>query len=319
MITERTNSLQQKQTADSENDIKNPPDELIQFINSCSRFVIVGHGEPDGDCVGSQLALRSALVRLGKEVAVYSPGPFKRTELRYYVQQFKITPENKDFVNAKLILIDCSNIERAEDLKSSIEKLPCAVVDHHFVTNHPPSTIQQPVYIDPNSPSCTMLIYKLIKALGLELTKEEADLIFFGLCTDTGFFRHLTEKNSVVFEIVSEIIRCGVSPKEIYNMIHGGKSLNSRILLGHTLSRTEAYFDGRLLISHQTLEDANTFGLENRDSDTLNSLLQSIEGVEVFLTIRQKCADNCTVSLRSADKINVAQVAHDFGGGGHKN
>jgi len=292
--------------------------ELLQFIKTGSKFIIAGHKEPDGDCVGSQLALRSALRRLGKEAIVCSAGPFKRSELRIYSDQFVKIPENEDLSGTKVIVVDCSSIDRIGDLQDFLSKFPCAVIDHH-VSKHLPSTPEQPVYTDSKMPSCTLLIHKLIKSLDLELKEEEATLLLFGLCTDTGFFRYLTEKNEEAVEAAAEFVRSGASLKKIFNTMNSGKSLNSRILLGQMLSRTESHFNGRLLTSYETLDDYNKFGLENRDSDNLNQLMLSIEGIEATVIIRQECADNCTVSLRSTDSIDVARIAYDFGGGGHKN
>ncbi|MCL2805743.1 MAG: bifunctional oligoribonuclease/PAP phosphatase NrnA [Treponema sp.] len=302
-------------------EIKNPPQELVQFINTGSRFIIAGHKEPDGDCVGSQLALRSALLRLGKEAIACSAGPFKRTELREYSGQFtdQILEQEDAGDPPRVVIIDCTSRDRTGDILESLEKFPCAIIDHHASVTHPQSSAEEPVYVDENSPSSTLLVYKLIKELGLELTKEEATLLFFGLCTDTGFFRYLTEKNAAVFEAAAEMVRFGANPKLTFNNIHGGKKLNSRILLGNVLSRIESYYGGKLLFSYETLEEFNAFGFESRDSDSLNQLLLSIEGVEAFVIVRQECADNCTVSLRSVDKINVSQIASSFGGGGHKN
>jgi len=296
------------------------PDELVQYIKTGSKFIIAGHKEPDGDCVGSQLALRSALLRMGKEATVCSAGPFKRSELKDYAGQFtEILTDKENSSNVKIIVVDCSGMERTGSLHELLKAFPCAVVDHHEAVTHPSSTPQQPVYVDANSPSCTLLIEKLINALGLELTSEEAELLLFGLCTDTGFFRHLTDKNAYVFEAAARMVRHGASPKEIYKIMNGGKSLNSRLLMGNILSRTESYFGGRLLISYETLKEFKKYGFEGRDSDSLNKMLLSIEGVEVVIIIRQECADNCTVSLRSTDKIDVSKIAASFGGGGHKN
>jgi len=301
------------------------PKELIEFIKTYPRFIIAGHKEPDGDCVGSQLALRSALIRLDKEVTVCSSGPFNRTELKNFTDFFITIPDDvssinvSGYINSGVILLDCSGKERTGELRNFLDMYPYAIIDHHASSTHPRSTLQSPVYVDAASPSCTLLVYKLIKALGLALTEDEATYLLFGLCTDTGFFRHLTEKNNEAFEAASEMIACGASPKKIYKIIHGGKSLSSRILLGHVLSRIESYFDERLLISYETLEEFSIFGYQSRDSDTLNQLLLSTEGVEAVVIIRQECAENCTVSLRSSDKINVAQIASSLGGGGHKN
>jgi len=300
-------------------EINSVPEELVQFIKTGSRFIIAGHKEPDGDCVGSQLALKSAIMRLGKDAVVYSAGPFKRSEIKNFVELYDSIPPKENETGVKVIIVDCSSRERTGDIKEHLENYPYALIDHHSAVIHPTSTPQAPVYIDADSPSCTLLIYKLISALGLVLTEEEAFFLLFGLCTDTGFFRHMTEKNSAVFDAAAEMVRCGASPKKIFSIINGGKSLNSRILLGRILSRTESHFDGRLLLSCETLEEFNIFGYESRDSDTLNQMLTSVSGVEVIVIIRQELADNCTVSLRSIDKINVAQIAVSFGGGGHKN
>jgi bifunctional oligoribonuclease and PAP phosphatase NrnA len=295
------------------------PDELVQYIKTGSKFIIVGHKEPDGDCVGSQLALRSAILRMGKEATVSSAGPFKRSELKDYEEQFtEILPE-KNNSNVKIIIVDCSGMERTGSLHELLKTFPCAVIDHHEAVTHPSSSPQHPVYVDANSPSCTLIIEKLIIALGLELTTEEAELLLFGLCTDTGFFRHLTEKNAFVFEAAARMVKRGASPKEIYKIMNGGKSLNSRLLMGNVLSRTESYFGGKLLISYETLKEFKKYGFEGRDSDNLNKMLLSVEGVEAVVIIRHECADSCTVSLRSTDKIDVSKVASNFGGGGHKN
>jgi phosphoesterase RecJ-like protein len=300
-------------------EIQEVPDALVQFIKTGSKFIIIGHKEPDGDCVGSQLALRSALTRMGKSAIACSQGPFKRSELRDYAGQFSAAPTEEEKKDAKVIVVDSSAMERTGDLHELLEGLPRAVIDHHAAGTHPPSTFQAPVYIDPSLPSCTLLIEKLITALGIEPTAEEAVLLLFGLCTDTGFFRHLTEKNSSVLEAAARMTRRGASPKSVYNIMNGGKSLESRILLGHILSRTESYFDGRLVLSHETLEEFDTFGFEGRDSDNLYRMLQSIEGVKAVVIIRQECADSCTVGLRSVDPVDVSQIAYSLGGGGHKN
>jgi phosphoesterase RecJ-like protein len=295
------------------------PQELVNFIKTCSKFIIVGHKEPDADCVGSQLALRSALSRMNKESIVCSAGPFKRAELKEYSGQFVTIPPDANKTNTKVIIVDCSVKERTGNINELINEFSYAVVDHHATVTNMPSTSDAPVYVDPNAPSCALLIYKLIIALGLELTEEEASLLLLGICTDTGFFRHLTEKNAQTFEYAAKLISCGASPKKIFYKINGGKSLNSRILLGNILSRTEPYFDGRLLLSYETLDESETFGLEGRDSDSLNQMLLSVEKAEAVLIIRQERVDNCTVSLRSIDKVDVSQIAASFGGGGHKN
>ena len=304
---------------DSGLDISEVPKELVNYIKNCSNFIIVGHKEPDIDCVSSQLVLRSVLLRMGKTAIVCSAGPFKRAEIKEYAEQFSTILPEINRKDTKVIIVDCSGKERTGDLDETLNEFPCAVIDHHAAVTHSPSTNEAPVYVDSNAPACAVLIYKVINALGLELTEEEASLLLFGICTDTGFFRHLTEKNAEVFELTAKLISRGASPKKTFYKMNGGKSFSSRILLGNILARTESYFDGKLLLSYETLSESETFGFEGRDSDSLNQLLLAVENTEVVVIIRQELADHCTVSFRSIDKVDVAQIAASFGGGGHKN
>ena len=288
------------------------PASLLTFIKEGSSFLVAGHKEPDGDCVGSQLALCSVLKRLGKRAIPCSSGPFKRPEIAVYEDQF--TAEPQVYPGTRAIIMDCSSLERTGALEGFLKDLPVAIIDHHAAGN-PSGTV---VFLDPWAPSVTVMIQAIIEDLGMTPTKEEAELLFFGLCTDTGFFRHIDSGGERAFESASRLIHAGVSPKKTFQKINGGKSLDSRILLGLILSRTESYFNGKLLISHENLEDTQRFGLQGRDSDMLYQLLLSVAGVEAVVVIRQESPVTCTVGLRSIDAVDVSKVAMKFGGGGHK-
>jgi phosphoesterase RecJ-like protein len=287
----------------------------LDFIKTGKRFIVAGHKEPDGDCVGSQLALVSALKRLGKEAVPCSAGPFKRTEVKSYEKYFASSIEETFRAGARVIIADCSSFDRTGDLAPLLEGLPAAAIDHHETGRKR----EGPVFIDRKAPSVTVMVSRLIGALGLELLKDEAELLLFGLCTDTGFFRHIDETGAEIFEAAAKMIRAGASPKEIFQNIHGGKSLDSRILMGRILARGESHFGGRLVVSTEEYEETQRFGLESRDSDAVYQNFQDIEGVEAVVLIRQEKPDNCTVGLRSRDEVDVAAIARSFGGGGHKN
>jgi phosphoesterase RecJ-like protein len=293
------------------------PQNLIDFVRSGSKFLIAGHHEPDGDCVGSQLALASVLKRLGKEAIPCSAGPFKRTEIVPFADRFAGKIGEKEREGSRVIIVDCAATDRTGGLEGALKGLPVAIVDHH-ATNHEavPGTV---VFLDAEAPSVTFMVLAVIEALGLTPTPEEAEFLLFGLCTDTGFFRHVDSGGAETFAYASRMIRAGANPKEVFRDIHGGKSLGSRILLGYILSRAETYYGGKLVYSFETYEDTQRFGLEGRDSDSLYQLLQSIAAVEAIVVIRQESADNCTIGLRSRDQVNVAEIAARFGGGGHKN
>jgi phosphoesterase RecJ-like protein len=295
------------------------PQKLLDFINEGTKFLVAGHKEPDGDCLGSQLALSSVLRRLGKTAIPCSAGPFKRPEIRFLADRFVAGPTEEDRAGSRVIIVDCSTAERTGDLGPALQGLPQAVIDHHAAGDHGTEGPDRVIFLDVEAPSVTFMILALAEALGLSPSAEEAELLFFGLCTDTGFFRHVDETGADTFAYASRLIRAGASPKNAFNAIHGGKSLGSRVLLGHILSRAEPYYEGKLIVSSEKYEETQEFGLEGRDSDSLYQLLQSVEGVEAILIIRQESPENCTVGLRSRDKVDVAKIAAQFGGGGHKN
>ncbi|MDR2070581.1 MAG: bifunctional oligoribonuclease/PAP phosphatase NrnA [Treponema sp.] len=293
------------------------PRNLIDFIQTGSKFLIAGHHEPDGDCVGSQLALTSALKRLGKEAIPCSAGPFKRTEIVPFADRFKDKIGEPERAGSRVIILDCAAADRTGGLEGALKGLPTAIIDHHATNRE--AAPETAAFLDTEAPSVTFLVLAVIEALGLTPTPEEAGFLLFGLCTDTGFFRHVDTGGAETFAYASRMIRAGANPKNVFQAMHGGKSLGSRILLGHILARAETHYGGKLVYSFETYEDTRKFGLEGRDSDSLYQLLQSIAGVEAIMVIRQESAQDCTVGLRSRDLVNVAEIAARFGGGGHKN
>jgi phosphoesterase RecJ-like protein len=299
------------------------PQELLDFIKNGKKFLLAGHKEPDGDCVGSQLALSSVLRRMGKEAIPCSAGPFKRTEVMPYADRFIVCPGEKEREGAGVIVLDCSGLSRTGDLASALEGLPTAIIDHHetgeYSQEEAAAKDEEIIYLDAEAPSVTFMILELIETLGMKPLPEEAKLLFFGLCTDTGFFRHVDAKGEKTFVYASRMIRAGASPKETFHAINGGKTLDSRILLGRVLSRSRGYFGGKLILSSEEYEETQRFGLEGRDSDSLYQLLQSVSEVEAIVIIRQETPEKCTVGLRSRSAVDVAVIAAAFGGGGHKN
>lgn len=298
-----------------------PPQALTGFIKEYSRFLVAGHTEPDGDCVASQLVLCNVLQRLGKTAIPCSAGPFKRGESAQFENQFikEISDELKADFDSKrtaVIIVDCSAAGRTGDIEQQFAGLPVAVIDHHATGTLIDAKVH---YIDPDAPATVLLVFLLIKALGEKITRDDARLLFLGLCTDTGFFRHLGAGSAEVFKIAAELAEAGANPKETFNLMSGGKSFNSRLLLGAIISRAESLFNGKLILSSEKFEETERYGLESRDSDSLYQLLLAVDGVEAVVIIRQESAENCTVGLRSRDVVDVAKIAAALGGGGHKN
>jgi phosphoesterase RecJ-like protein len=294
-----------------------PPAGLLAFIDSYDKFIVAGHEEPDADCIGSELALASMLQRLGKIVFPCQAGPFRKAEVIPYKDLFLERLEEAACKDAAVIIVDCQGPSRTGSLASSLKGLPLAVIDHHASGKAGDSI--DTAYIEASSASTTILVLSLFDALGLSVTKYEAELLFLGLCADTGFFRHIGAGGEDVFHAAARLAAAGANPKETFARINGGRTLASRLLLGTVLCHTESYFDGKLLVTTEELAETELYGVENRDSDMLYQLLTSVGGVEAAAVIRQSSAAQCAIGLRSRDSVDVAKIAAAFGGGGHKN
>lgn len=297
--------------------IKNPhiPEKLIEFLNAYSTFIIAGHKEPDGDCIGSSLALASFLKRRNKKVILMSAGPFLRTEIKQYEPLFlPKLPAGFDGADAGLIIVDCTGFDRLGSIEDEVKRFPYIIIDHHATnTNNSDCFL-----IMPDSPSTTYLVQSIIEKMEETVTEEEASALFFGLCTDTGFFRHLDQRSSDVFLHAARLVAAGANPKVNFMKMNGGKAFESRLIISRILSRMKRYYGGRLIVSCETYEDTQEYGLGSRDSDMMYQLIQTIEGVEAICIVRQESPENCSVGFRSLDRVDVSRIASAFGGGGHK-
>ncbi len=288
--------------------------DIAAALSRFESFVIIGHQEPDGDALNSQLALGSFLKRRGKEVFLVSPGPFVRPEIMHKKKYFlDHLPEDISPSLTLAVILDCSTLDRIGYLADEIEGLTTAVIDHHASGN----SFGDIVFIDSTAPSVTFLIQQIIEASGESLTPNEADLLFFGLVTDTGFFRHLEKDSGRVFKAAGRLIDAGASPKEAHYQMYGDRTLASRLLLGTLLTKAKALCGGRVITTRETRDDVARFGKINRDSDMLYQLLFSVQGVEVILLFRYEDEGELSVGLRSMRTIDVGSVAKQFGGGGH--
>lgn len=292
------------------------PSVIVDFINEYPTIVVVGHKEPDGDCVGSSLALYHFLRRLGKTCLLLSSGPFKRSEIVQYEPFFSssLPEEYKGRGDVGVIIVDCASMDRTGSVERELVGFPTAVIDHH-ATNEQANPVS---FVDSSSPAASLLVQDVIEELSGSATREEAYFLLFGICTDTGFFRHLDENSGDVFLHVARLVSLGVSPKLIFAQMNGNKSFSSRQLIGKTLTRLSSHYNDRLVVSYQTYEDVLQAGKEGRDTDSLYMLIQAIKGVEAIVIVKEDDDEHCSIGFRSFDKVDVSAVARIFGGGGHR-
>lgn len=297
-------------------------DSFKSFIEKHDYFFIIGHKEPDGDCIASCLAVADILEKFNKKYQLLSAGPFKRSEIIKYKKSFSLKMNylnEQERKTAGLIILDCSEIQRLGDIENGdFSNLDTYIIDHHKTAE---LGANQTGFINSNAPACSYLVQLFYEGLLNTIPENVAKILFFGICTDTGFFRFLsTNPESVdLMQASSRLIAYGADPRVIYNNINSGKPYSTRKLLGRLLENSQTEFGGKVIITCETLEDTREWGLEGRDSDSLYQLLLSTKNAKAVVFLRQETPTTCTGGLRSLDDVDVSLIAAKFGGGGHKN
>lgn len=296
-----------------------PPidEQILDLLRTENLFVVLGHVSPDGDCLSSQLATASLLLKMGKEVYMANAGPFERSEIAHLRSDFLMhIDEEMRSRKPIIVVVDCSSIERIGHLGCEIEGLVTVVFDHHS-SGEQFGTYR---YIIPRSISTTLIIMQLYKALGVEISQEIAEHLFFGFATDSGFFKFINAYRGETLRFAAELVDLGVSPNLINDRMNGGKSFGYVKYLGKLIDRSESLFEGRLMISCSCLEDSKTFITTDKPSDALYTMLLSVERVEVVLFFKELANSSTEVGFRSSHQssVDVGALAERFGGGGHR-
>ena len=283
-------------------------------MRSHRSFVVVGHKEPDGDCIASQLAAAALLRALGAEATLHSAGPFDRPEIAPFAEYFSPTIPEERRQGTAAVIVDCSTPDRTGSLGSRVAGLPCLVIDHHSAGE----PFGDARFVDPSAPSTSVLIQQLFDDAGVPYDAELARLMLFGLCTDTGFFRHLGPNSAPTFHAIARLVEHGTSTADIYMMVFGRRELSARRLLAEMLTRTESHLGDRLLMTWQTRADRDRLSAHQRGEDDLYRLLQTIKGNVVVALVKEEGEKTFSVGLRSTTALDVGVVAASFGGGGHR-
>lgn len=287
-------------------------DQVVQLIEQKQRFMITSHIRPDGDGLGSGLALYWMLKSLDKDAEVVL---HDRVPPSYHVlpgSDYVTVQEDVTDTYDAAFIIECSDVDRPG--LPSLKDQFVVNIDHHSTTV-PFGDIN---WIDSTAAAVGEMIYNLCKALGVEVTKEIAECIYTALLTDTGSF-HFSNTTERTLKIASELVRRGVEPARISEALFYSSSFSKVRLLGLVLSNIEREESGR--IAWITMDRATMYvaEAEEEDADGIVNQALSIGDVEAVAFFKELAPGAWRVSLRSKGKNNVAKVAELFGGGGHRN
>lgn len=288
------------------------PEELISFLKSEKKYFIATHIDPEGDALGSSLALSMSLEILGKETFLYDRDPIP--EFYHYLPGYeRFNNSLKSFTSISdlpLILIDCNTPERAglEGLKFKYS----AVIDHHEADG----IFGDIKWIVPEAAATGIMIFYLIKELGLKITQEMAINLYSAIAIDTGTFR-FGNTTSEVLRIGAELVEAGASPLYISNRLYETWSKERFALFSMALNTLE--IRDSVAITFVTQEMYKKTGTRPEDTENFPSFPRIIKDVKVSVFLRELEKNSWKVSLRSKGELNVAHIASRMGGGGHKN
>lgn len=285
-------------------------DQILKCIKKSKNIVIVTHENPDGDAVGSSLAMYHALKGLKKNVDIIIPE---------YAKCFNELPGIDEVIKESDKVYDLAiSLDAATDkllnvwVKYFREADQRIVIDHHS-TNTMFGDIN---YVDLSAPACAQVVYMLIKHYRWKITPEIGTCIMAGIITDTGGFQYSGVSRDT-FNIAAELLDAGVNISKVYKKVFDTKTKSSFELRKIALDRMEFLEDDKIAFTYITNEDEKKVNAGVGDYEGIVSEGRSIEGVEVSIFLHELKDGEFKISLRSNSYVNVSDVCIMFGGGGH--
>ncbi len=289
-------------------------DRIIEEIGLYRTFCIVGHIRPDGDCVGSQLGLALALRGQGKKVTVWNEDPMPQKLAFLDRDQLFQRPKRGHKFDC-VIATDCASFERLGKAGAhTTNRKQFINIDHH-ASNTRYGHLN---WVSPREPSSGELIYRLLKTAKWPITKPIADCLFTAVSTDTGSFQYPTTRPGT-FHVGAELVTRGADLAKICDEVYQSYPLSRAKLLKHVYTNFRLTHNDKIAYFWLKKSDFTRTGAEADDSEGLIDHIRAIAPVEVACLFEELEPELTRISLRSKnEKVNVNEIAAQFGGGGHK-
>ena len=299
------------------------PEGLLLALRSTRKPLILTHIYPDGDALGSCVAMHRCLAQLGAQPRTILthevPEKLKFIDHDGVAEVFSAEPDASHLYapeNADLIVVlDTSSLERLGHMGQPVEAsgVPMVCVDHHLEGD---LDCFQEIWCEPGSPATGNLVMDLICALGQELPLNSAESLFVAIATDTGWFRY-SNSGSIAYRIAAELVELGVDPEPIFQKIFQSFSLERTQALGDLLANVQCHNDGKILFSLLSKQIRLRRGVNMEDLDGFVDTLGQVAGTEIVFLVVEVGPGRYKVSLRSRGDCSVHPIASRFGGGGH--
>jgi bifunctional oligoribonuclease and PAP phosphatase NrnA len=294
-------------------------DQVLQELRQADKLLLTTHENPDGDALGSLLAMHRMLEQLGKDSLMYmSPDEFPLPwEYRGFHFDGLVGEPPADVSERTIVFLDCGNIDRMPVDFLQEDGLHILNIDHH----HDNTRFGTVNLVCPVASCTAEIVWRLSKELDVEITPGIADALYVGLVTDTGRFMY-ENTTADAHRMAAELIEAGVQPHPVYRRLWEDLPFRRLQLLQRALASVERHDEGSLTIAHLTKRDYEETGALETDSEGVVDHMRAVEGTRVAVLVRELLSEDREgmrkVSLRATDgSVDVSRVAREFGGGGH--
>lgn len=288
--------------------------DFCRALKKYDNFLLTCHVLPEGDAIGSILAMDSLLRRMGKKTLVAAEDDFPERLFCLKTKRWNTVNGIKKKNFGALVTTDCPTLERVGKVKSLLgPETVIFNIDHH-ISN---SNFGKYNYVLPDAAASGEVVYNIFKQMKMKLTKEEAAFLYVALSTDTGSFKY--ESTTVrSHQIAAELIKTGIPIGKINDEIYATYSLNKIDLYSRLLSRVKTEADGKIAWAVMRAEDLEKSGATHEDTEGFIDFLKYLRDVKIAFFVIETSPKTARVSFRAKDSYDVNRVATHFKGGGHK-
>jgi phosphoesterase RecJ-like protein len=292
-------------------------EQVVEEVLGAERFLLVTHENPDGDALGSLIAMRGVLAEIGKDVVMFLPPgelplPY---EYAFLPLEGLVTELPGDLDERTIVFLDCGNIDR-NPVAAAAQAVQVLNIDHH----HDNTRFGTVNHVDDEASCTAEMVWELMLRLGLRASGQVADALYVGLVTDTGRFMY-DNTGSRAHAMAADLIDAGVDVHGIYRQLYEDMPFAKLLLLGRALGHIERFDDCGLTLSWLSGADFDETGSVESYSEGVIDHLRSVEGTKVAALVRQRLGrdGDRKVSLRATDDdVDVSRIARAQGGGGHR-
>jgi len=295
-------------------------EQMVEELRAADKLLLTTHENPDGDALGSLLAMHGTLEQLGKDSVMYmSPDEFPLShEYRHMTFDGLLGAAPDDLADRVVVFLDCGNIDRMPVDFLQDEGIKILNIDHH----HDNTNFGTVNLVVPEASCTAEIVFDLARQLGAEVTAEIASSLYVGLVTDTGRFSYENTSPSA-HRMAADLIEAGVNTHAVYRRLFEDLPFRRLELLARALTTVARYEEGRITIAMLSRSDFEETGALESDSEGIVDHLRSVEGTKAAILVRELLSDGkrgCRkVSLRATDgSVDVSVIARQLGGGGHR-